>query len=552
MKRVLSVLIISLVVLCFVAWSQDDKAELGTWQLVYSNAMAGNSAFMKVCPADRDNLYVVGLHQHSAMGATYGWKSTDAGYSWTPVYQLEFDGTDMCEMLKIMSFMLDGWAFDADHAIIIGFGVNDECLETVPEPLCMFICMFQMIPKILYTSDGGDNWEQIQLDNVNNVMMKLPNVVYFVDDNVGFTGGYDLLYATYDGGQTWSKLSMPEPMKQEEAVGINGIFAFDHQRIFLATGDLDPEEEGKGGNGSNPFQEAVDRAMFYKDPMYRINVQNSKGTKGINGALYYTSDGGETWDILKSSAEESYYEVYFIDENKGWLLAFPHFATTGEYHRIYYTTDGGETWEQASIPETIPGLQVFSISWFSMIDENVGFAVAGGAAMMYKSVILDTTDGGKTWVNDPFTASANYPLLHSAFVGKRHGWAVGMNLSVAKYTGINTMPIADAGEDQTVHVGDTVNLDGTESYDPDEDPIEAYQWSLPQGDFTPEIDDPSSSTPKFKATQKGKLTFELVVSDGELWSEPDQVVITVKEGGADDDDDDDDNVSSIGGCGCSY
>lgn len=549
MKKLLGVLIVGLAVLCFSAQSRGDDTQLGTWQLVYSNAMAGDSAYIKVCPADRDNLYVVGLHQHSAYGVTYGWKSTDAGYSWTPVYQLEFSGTDPCEMMNIMSFMLDGWAFDADHAIMVGFGVNEECIETVPEPLCMFICMFQMIPKVLYTSDGGETWEQVQIDNIANVMMKLPSVTYFVDDNIGFVGGYDLLYITYDGGQTWSKVSLPEPMKQEEGVSINGIFALDHKRIFLATGEPDPEEqEGKGGN---PYERAVARAMFFKDPFYRINVQSSGGVKGINGALYYTEDGGETWEVLKASSEESYYQVYFLDDKKGWLLAFPHFATTGEYHRIYYTTDGGETWKRASIPETIPGIQVFAISWLSMLDENVGFAVAGGQSMTYKSVILHTTDGGKTWENNPFTGTANYPLLHSAFVGKRHGWAVGMNLSVAKYTGINTMPIADAGEDQTVYVGETVKLDGTGSYDPDEDPIVEYQWSLPQGDFTPALDDPSSATPKFKATQKGKLTFELIVSDGELWSEPDQVVITIKEKG-EGGDDDDDNVESIGGCGCSY
>ena len=306
MKRALIGLISISIAFCLATWGYAD-GELGYWQLIYSNAMAGNSAFMKVSPADKDSLYVAGLHQHSALGATYGWKSEDGGYSWRSVYQVEMNPNDECSMMELMGFILDVKAFDADTALLVGFGVNEECLEEFPEmPLCMFMCMFDMIPKVLYTTDGGESWEQIMLGDPGELRFKLPNVVFFIDDQVGFMGGYGILYVTYDSGLTWAPVEIPETAKQQEGLGINGIFAFDHQHIFLATGDPDPDSGGKGADDEERFYNLLHKILFFHDPIYRLNAYLNGDAprddgKGINGALYYTSDGGQSWRILKLS-----------------------------------------------------------------------------------------------------------------------------------------------------------------------------------------------------------------------------------------------------------
>ena len=548
MKKALVGVVLFLTAFCFTAWSQDDDSgELGYWQLTYSNSMAGNSAFLSVSAADKDNLYVAGLHQHSALGATYGWKSTDGGYSWEPVYQLEISSSDPCDMLYLMTFIFDVKAIDKDTAMLVGLGVNEECIEEFEDPLCLFICMFDMVPKILYTTDGGDNWEQILLGDPGELRFKTPAVLYFIDNQIGFMGGYGMLYITYDGGLTWAKIEIPEHAKQEEAeLSINGIFAFDHQRIFLATGDADPDESKDG----ETMDDIIHRVLFFRDPYYRLLAyETGSAPKGINGALYYTDDGGLTWNVLKSSPDEGFTQVYFVDEQHGWLLTAPA-EYTGEYFRAYRTTDGGETWEEMHFPASVPGVSGdYMISWLHFFDENRGYAIGGGQGLMnYKSVILYTTDGGETWEVDPFTASSNYPLLRATFLGQKHGWAVGMNLSCAKYFGPNSIPIADAGPDQTVHVGDEVQLDGTGSYDPDGDEL-SYFWSQPEGPLA-QLDDSTSPTPTFTATEVGELVFELVVSDGEAESEPDQVTITVVEEGGDDDSGDEEG--NVAGCGCGF
>jgi len=87
-------------------------------------------------------------------------------------------------------------------------------------------------------------------------------------------------------------------------------------------------------------------------------------------------------------------------------------------------------------------------------------------------------------------------------------------------------PVADAGEDQTVEVGETVTLDGTDSYDPDGDPL-TYSWELatPNGS-TAELDDPASATPNLTPDVVGDYIATLTVTDSSGLSDSDTVTIT--------------------------
>ena len=68
----------------------------------------------------------------------------------------------------------------------------------------------------------------------------------------------------------------------------------------------------------------------------------------------------------------------------------------------------------------------------------------------------------------------------------------------------NSVPIANAGNDQEVTQGDTVSLDGSASHDPDGDVI-TYSWSiitLPGGSASV-LSDPGSSSSSFTADTAG-------------------------------------------------
>lgn len=83
--------------------------------------------------------------------------------------------------------------------------------------------------------------------------------------------------------------------------------------------------------------------------------------------------------------------------------------------------------------------------------------------------------------------------------------------------GGNRPPVADAGPDQTVTVGDTVVLDGGGSRDPDGDDL-SFAWSfvvVPSGSAA-SFSDASAVAPSFVADRVGAYEVRLTVSDGAL------------------------------------
>jgi len=92
---------------------------------------------------------------------------------------------------------------------------------------------------------------------------------------------------------------------------------------------------------------------------------------------------------------------------------------------------------------------------------------------------------------------------------------------------VNQVPTANAGEDQAVLVNDPVILNGSGSTDPDGDPL-TYAWQQTEGPATVTLEGASSVTATFVPSQTGTYRFELVVSDGENASAPDDLTVTVE------------------------
>jgi hypothetical protein len=92
---------------------------------------------------------------------------------------------------------------------------------------------------------------------------------------------------------------------------------------------------------------------------------------------------------------------------------------------------------------------------------------------------------------------------------------------------INVAPVADAGSDQSVNVGDSVTLNGGGSSDADGDTI-TYSWSFttkPSGS-TAALSGATSANPTFTADKVGTYVVSLMVNDGTVNSSPDTVTIT--------------------------
>lgn len=97
-------------------------------------------------------------------------------------------------------------------------------------------------------------------------------------------------------------------------------------------------------------------------------------------------------------------------------------------------------------------------------------------------------------------------------------------------TGSNQPPLVNAGADQTINAGTDVQLDGSLSGDPDGDDLN-FEWQqvdgLPVVLSSQNTANPIFSTP-IGLTHDEKLSFQLVIYDGNLESATDLVIVTIR------------------------
>jgi hypothetical protein len=142
---------------------------------------------------------------------------------------------------------------------------------------------------------------------------------------------------------------------------------------------------------------------------------------------------------------------------------------------------------------------------------------AGGSTAIEANKIRFTPDAG-------FSGETSFTYV----ISDGRGGTSSATVTVTVTAG-NAAPVASAGPDQSVYLGDAIVLDGSGSSDPDGDPI-TYLWtvqSAPPGaavGFTPST---TVASPAVTVSTAGLYVLRLVVNDGSLDSAPDDVAITV-------------------------
>jgi hypothetical protein len=209
--------------------------------------------------------------------------------------------------------------------------------------------------------------------------------------------------------------------------------------------------------------------MFIRDKGFQMGFKRNSGCatgNGWNGALANTEDLTNRWSLLVSTWDGNRYKQYL----------------DGELVMDINTLVAGSI-------DDCPGGELKIGRWWS------------GDQIYFKGKIDDVRI-----YCCALTEEQILELYHE------NGW------------GENQPPIADAGEDQTVECdgtdGTEVTLDGTGSFDPDGDDL-IYSWTWDGGSAT-------GSTPTV-VIPSGTTTITLVVNDGTVDSEPDEIDITVED-----------------------
>ncbi|MDQ7095718.1 YCF48-related protein [Desulfosporosinus sp. PR] len=276
---------------------------------------------------------------------------------------------------------------------------------------------------LYHTDDGGSNWKKI---NQIKCVRPTPTSLHFISPKVGWIP-LDVGAEPIDGGLTYTR----DGGKSFQVVGRSGAGDPDGTQKITSARDVDfiSGEQGwaiglsismsngdyliRTKDGGNTWDQVYPKLMPTKD-ISIVDGQNGYGLTTLSdfGALLYTSDGGSSWQILKSFAQKYRPDkLSFIDAKTGWMLASP-VATNRTV--VLHTSDGGGTWAELSSFSTY-----LETDYFRFFDANNGIAIDGGI----DGGFYRTKDGGQTWDFTPREIPEN-GINQFAFRSPIEGWEI--------------------------------------------------------------------------------------------------------------------------------
>lgn len=251
---------------------------------------SGRVVGIAVHPRDRSHYYVA-----AASGGV--WKTTNAGTTWTPVFDNEGS-------YSIGYITLDP---NNPHVIWVGTGENNSQRSV------------SYGDGVYKSEDGGKSWKKVGLEQSEHIGKILihphkSNIVYVAAQGPLWGPGGDRgLYKTTDGGKTWNKM-----LSISENTGVTDV-------VF------------------DPRNPAVLLAAAYQRRRHVWTLING----GPESALYRSTDGGASWVKLSTGLPN-------VDLGRIGLAVAPSnpdvvyaiIEAADKKGGIYRSTDFGITWEK--------------------------------------------------------------------------------------------------------------------------------------------------------------------------------------------------------------
>ena len=314
------------------------------------------------------------------------------------------------------------------------------------------------------TSDGGINWTPASIDE----SVRLNGVAYESNDVLWAVGSLGDLLRSQDGGQTWAQAregfstQLRDVAFADETTGL-AVGATDAAGLFPTYCGIWATSDGGAtwtrpriGNSNNLCQARDLNAVAMLDPMRAVIV-------GDEGDLWTTADGSVTWVQRDAKTSLNLYDVAYGDEST--------LIVVGDFGQIRYSHDAGTTWtapvggagtDNALFAVSFASPQVAmlvgygdvisrtedaGVSWSDadagvsatrlfdivMLDEMTAVVVgsqgedtsAQRASARSGTVVFGTTDGGVSWQEQSIASAANGGAM--AFGSRSNGYIVTTN-----------------------------------------------------------------------------------------------------------------------------
>ncbi len=141
---------------------------------------------------------------------------------------------------------------------------------------------------------------------------------------------------------------------------------------------------------------------------------------GNSGTILHTTNGGESWEIQNTNITSNIVDVFFLDRNRGWALAWSLENPTGTI--ILKTSNGGDEWIAENYPEESKFMKKIFFN-----DSLNGVMGGNPNAFVY------TNDGGFEWnpVSIDSGLLSNLPVLNFNFFNDEYGFANGGKFDIS-------------------------------------------------------------------------------------------------------------------------
>ena len=312
-------------------------------------------------------------------------KTTDAGFSWLQL------SVDSAANLKSIFFVSDS----------IGYVVGLQA-------------------KLFKTTDGGLTWID-KSPNYDPSFNKF-NSVFFVNQDTGYIGagnnynGTGLILYTTDGGNTWEENFNIAPGKRnfkksnnftyDDSYGIREIFFLNSLKGFAVVGTGEGWSRTILTTSNGGLNWSINYYGLEEFGLLTICVTDIGNgiAAGFNGSIFKTNDGGNIWNQYfsggyKYGGEEDISDLFFINDSVGYAVGSRgSFNQKGEL--ILKTTDGGTSW--FTLRYYYSYYNQFNSVYF--LNENLGWAGAD-------NLLYITTNGGLSWQ----TSNTNLYDIKSVF-----------------------------------------------------------------------------------------------------------------------------------------
>lgn len=248
--------------------------------------------------------------------------------------------------------------------------------------------------KLYATTDGGVSWTKVW-DRPGTFIRALG----FIDARRGFLGnvGTDYypgvtdkqpLYRTEDGGVTWQPVTAPGI---GAVAGICGIDILPVRRVY--------QGELRGGH-----------------------VIHAAGRVGGPAAVLRSTDSGASWTVQDLSKQAGIIlDIKFHDTMTGFVAASTDSDAARGEALILRTGDGGRTWA----PVYRSGRKFENVWKMSWPSPRVGYATVQSyddAPANTRRVVVKTVDGGRAWHELPLVDAPGVQQFGIGFLDERRGW----------------------------------------------------------------------------------------------------------------------------------